>query len=46
MVPTQVCIICTKPMMPGDYFYGAHIACAKRAVDTLAKQEKTTKLTR
>jgi hypothetical protein len=28
------CIICDMPItLRGDYFYGAHIECAKQAVD-------------
>ena len=28
------CVICNEPItLRGDYFYGAHIKCAKQAVD-------------
>jgi hypothetical protein len=28
------CVICNEPItLRGDYFYGAHIECAKQAVD-------------
>jgi len=32
--PMMNCIICDELIwISGDYFYGAHIACAKQAVD-------------
>jgi hypothetical protein len=32
-LPTPVCVICKKPIpLRGDYFYGAHNACARRSI--------------
>ena len=43
-LPTPTCVIC-KELIPlhGDYFYGAHNACAKRAVDSFKGVNKNAK---